>query len=131
MKGNPTWDAKWNKCAKNARTKRRARHNDPTLTCVHRFHKDLGGTKFNPKGPWKDAIKRQFKLAEFTLEMAEQFDEICDEADAVKAEGLKIRSGSHEVSCIKPTHIITLCWHQMSSKELACKLQTAMNMEAL
>ena len=48
LKGRPTPDAKYNSHAKNARTEYRKRMNDETLTCVHRWHNDLGGTKLNP-----------------------------------------------------------------------------------
>ena len=51
VKGNPTMDARWNKCAKNARTKWRNRNNDQTLTCVHRFYNDLGDSARNDKRP--------------------------------------------------------------------------------
>ena len=88
VKGNPTLDAKWNKCAKNARRKYRDRYEDQTLTCVHRWNNDLGGSDFNPYGPWRDSIKRQFNLDEFTVEMAGAFDEICDEAEDIKVGGL-------------------------------------------
>ena len=75
-------DAKWNKCAKSARTKWRKRNNDDTLTCVDRFHRDLGDSELNDRRPWKDAMAEQWELKEFTLQDAEDFDRICEEADA-------------------------------------------------
>ena len=88
VKGNPTVDARWNKCAKNARTKWRARNNEQTFTCVDRFYRDLGDSTRNDKRLWKEAAREQFEMEEFTLQDAEDFDRICEEADAVKAEGL-------------------------------------------
>ena len=80
-------DAKWNKCAKSARTKWRKRMKDDTLTCVDRFHRDLGDSELNDRRPWKGAMAEQWELKEFTLQDAEDFDRICEEADAVNEAG--------------------------------------------
>ena len=82
-------DAKWNKCAKGARTKWRKRNNDNTLTCVDRFHRDLADSELNDRRPWKEARAEQWELKEFTVQDAEDFDRICEEADAVKDAGLE------------------------------------------
>ena len=110
VKGNPTLDAKWNKCANNARRKYRDRYEDQTLTCVHRWNNDLGGTEFNPYGPWRYSIKRQFNLDEFTVEMAEAFDEICDEAEEIKAGGLPdpFRVSWHKLNQAYAHHYVVL-----------------------
>ena len=87
IKGNPSMDARWNKCAKSARIKWRKRNNDDTLTCVDRFNRDLGDSELNDRRPWKDAMAEHWKLKEFTLEDAMDFDKICDEAELAKDAG--------------------------------------------
>ena len=82
IKGNATFDAKWN--AKNARRKWRLRMKDDTVNCVHRFHNDLGNSERNDRRPWKEAMAEQWGLKEFTEQDAMEFDDICNEADAVK-----------------------------------------------
>ena len=84
IKGNATIDAKWNMCAKNARRKWRLRMKDDTVNCVHRFHNDLGNSERNDRRPWKEAMAKQWGLKEFIEQDAMEFDDICNEADAVK-----------------------------------------------
>ena len=84
IKGNPSKDAEYNKCAKNARIKWRKRNNDDTLTCVDRWRRDLGQSDSNDMRPWKDAMAERWKLKQFTEEDAAEFDAICDAAELAK-----------------------------------------------
>lgn len=108
--GNSTMDAKWNKCAKSARIKWRKRNNDDTLTFVDRFHRDLGDSELNDRRPWKDAMAEQWKLKEFTLQHAMEFDEICDEAELAKeaAEDDPFKQSRKKISQVFGDHHVIL-----------------------
>ena len=129
MKGNPSRDCEYNRCVKNARTKLRKRNNNDTLTCVDRWHKDLGQSDSNDMRPWKDAMAERWKLKEFTVEHAAEFDAICNAAELAKDTMEFDPHTAKGRSSGKCTVIIIKSCHQMSSREQELSKTSAENLE--